>query len=128
MHVHSLSFPYAFRDSDAPEVTTSNSSSRIIALGEELHLQCVYVGVPAPSVFWFHNDVVLMDGIAGVSVSLGGSIISILIRAVEHLSGGIYMCRANNTVGIDQDFYSVSILGMYRVLYVLCTVYLSDKY
>ena len=96
---------------DAPEVTASNSSSLRIVLGEELHLQCSYVGVPAPIVLWFHGNIMLRDGVDGVSINTGDNVISILIGSVEHTSMGAYTCRANNTLGINQQSYSVMILG-----------------
>ena len=83
--------------------------------GEELHLQCNYVGVPAPSIEWFHNGVLLRNGVDGVSINTGDNISSILIVAVQHSDGGTYTCRANNNLGTDQLSYSVMILGKYQV-------------
>ena len=96
---------------DAPEVTASNSSSLGIVLGEELHLQCSYVGVPAPIAQWFRDGIILSDGVNGVSINTGDNVISILIGSVERTNMGTYTCRANNTLGVDQQSYSVMILG-----------------
>ena len=79
--------------------------------GEELRLQCSYVGVPSPSVQWFHDDTSLGDGVNGVCIDTGINITSILIHSVERTSGGNYTCRANNTLGTDQVSYSVRISG-----------------
>ena len=93
----------------------SNISTLNAILGEELQLQCGFVGVPAPSVVWFHNDLLLSDRIDDnidiVNNYLGDGLISILlIRSVETTNGGIYTCRANNTLGIDQESYSVRVV------------------
>ena len=65
-------------------------------LGGMLYLQCSYNGVPAPIVQWFHNNVLLMDGVNGFTVNTNHSITSILKDEVERTSGGTYTCRANN--------------------------------
>ena len=94
----------------------SNISTHNAILGEELQLQCGFVGVPAPSVVWVHNDLLLSDRIDDniidiVNNYLGDGLISILlIRSVETTNGGIYTCRANNTLGIDQESYSVRVV------------------
>ena len=80
-------------------------------LGEELRLQFNYVGVPAPSIQWFHNGVLLRNGVDGVSVNTDDNFSGILIHAVEPTDGGTYTCRANNSLGTDQESYSVAILG-----------------
>ena len=79
--------------------------------GEEFRLRCNYVGVPAPSIQWFHNGVLLRNGVDGVSINTGDNISSILIVAADHSDGGTYTCTANNSLGTDQESYSVVILG-----------------
>ena len=64
---------------------------------------------------WFHDDVLLSDGVDGISINMGDSFSSIVIGEVERMSGGNYTCRANNTVGTDQESYSVTILGKYKI-------------
>ena len=92
----------------------SNTSTHNAVLGEELQLHCGSVGVPAPSTVWFHNDLLLGDRIDDniiISNYLGDGIISILlIRSVESTNGGIYTCRANNTLGTDQESYTVRVV------------------
>ena len=97
---------------DAPEVTALNSSTHNVVLAEELRLQCSLVGVPAPSVFWFHNDEPLSDRVNGVIINnnLANDRISTMIRSGGRKSGGTYACRANNTLGTDQKSYTVRIV------------------
>ena len=90
--------------------TNSSTSAHNIILGEELYLECSYVGVPAPTVFWSHNDIELRDGVGDVIINLGYDTISIQIDAVEHTNGGNYTCRANNNLGTDEKSYSVRIV------------------
>jgi hypothetical protein len=89
-------------------------SHRII-LGEELRLGCRYVGVPEPTVqFYQDSSTLLMDGVGGVTIiggAPGDNEITLVISSVERTSGGTYTCRANNTVGMDEVQYSVTILG-----------------
>ena len=86
-----------------------------IILGEELRLGCGYVGVPGPTVQFFQNNsMLLMDGMDGVTIIGGGpgdNEITLVISSVGRMSGGMYTCRANNTVGMDEVVYSVTILG-----------------
>ena len=86
-----------------------------IILGEELRLGCGYVGVPGPTVQFFQNNSTLlmngMDGVTTIRGAPGDNEITLVISSVGRMSGGTYTCRANNTVGIDEVVYSVTILG-----------------
>ncbi len=96
---------------DAPEVIASNSSSRnIIILGEMLYLQCSFSGFPIPIVQWFHNNVLLMDGVNGTIINVNQNTTSIMIVEVDRTSGGTYTCRARNSIGTDQKSYSILIV------------------
>ena len=101
----------------APEVTAVNSTvmTHSIILGEELRLRCGYVGVPGPTVQFFQNNsILLMDGMDGVTIiggAPGDNEITLVISSVGQMSGGTYTCRANNTVGMGEVVYSVTILG-----------------
>ena len=61
---------------DAPEIIASNSSSHEIMIGEMLCLQCSYNGVPTPIIQWFHYDVLLMDGVNGITINTSHNITS----------------------------------------------------
>ena len=101
---------------DAPQVTITafnSSSPRLrIMLGEELHLECNYTGVPAPNIQWSHDGVLLKNGVdnASIFINTGVNFSRIVIVEVDHSDGGTYTCRANNSLGTDQESYSV-ILG-----------------
>ena len=86
-----------------------------IILGEELRLGCRYVGVPGPTIQLFQNNsILLMDGMDSVIIigrAPGDNEITLVISSVERMSRGTYTCRANNTVGMDEVIYSVTILG-----------------
>jgi hypothetical protein len=97
---------------DAPEIMASNSSSHNIILGEIMYLQCSYTGVPAPIVQWFHNDVLLMDGVNGTIINVNHNTTSIVKDEVDRTSGGTYTCRASNSVGTDQKSYSIILVSI----------------
>ena len=98
---------------DAPEVIASNLSSHKFLLGEIMYLQCSYNGIPAPIVQWFHNNVLLMDGVnAGIRINLNYNTTSILKDEVERTSGGTYTCRATSSVGTDQKSYSIILVSI----------------
>ena len=59
---------------------------------------------------WFHNEMLLSDGVEDTIINLGDDTISILIGVVKRTSGGTYTCRANNSLGTDQESYSVRIV------------------
>ncbi|MCG8625710.1 MAG: immunoglobulin domain-containing protein [Proteobacteria bacterium] len=85
-----------------------------IILGEELRLSCGYMGVPEPTVQFFQNSMLLMDGMNGVTIiggAPGDNEITLVISSVGRMSGGTYTCRANNSVGMDEVVYSVIIQG-----------------
>ena len=112
-----------------PEVTARNDTGiphRII-LREELRLGCGYVGVPGPTVQFFQNDsILLMDGMNGVTIiggAPGDNEITLVISSVGRMSGGTYTCRANNTVGMDEVVYSVTILGNLTSILVSVSVH-----
>lgn len=101
--------------SDAPVITPVNSSINYVLAGQELHLQCGYVGVPAPIIQWFQNKSLLTNGSGGVSITggaaAGDSYSSMVIARVDRMSGGTYTCQANNTLGSSEVNYTVHILS-----------------
>ena len=76
-----------------------------------MYLQCGYNGVPAPMIQWFHNNILLVDGVSGITINTNHNT-SILKDEVERTSGGIYTCRASNSVGIDQKSYSIILVSI----------------
>ena len=63
-----------------------------------------------------------MDSVDGVTISGGApgdNFISLVIGTVQRTSGGTYTCRANNSVGMDQEQYSVTILGKVNYFHYL---------
>ena len=100
--------------SDAPVITPVNSSMNYVYTGQKLHLQCAYIGVPAPTIQWFHNSSLLSNGSGGISITggeAGDDSSSIMIARVDGMSGGTYTCQANNTLGLSEINYTVHILS-----------------
>ena len=79
-----------------------------------MYLQCYssYNGVPAPVVQWFHNNILLMDGVNGITINMNHNTTSILKDEVERTSGGTYTCRASNSIGTDQKSYSIILVSI----------------
>ena len=104
--------------SDAPEIAPINTSlNNIVYTGQELHLQCGYVGVPAPTIQWFHNNSLLTSGSGGVSITggeAGDNSSSIVVARVDQSSGGIYTCLANNPLGSSMVNYTIHVLSKYN--------------
>ena len=99
---------------DAPEITPINSTLNSFSPGQVLHLQCGYAGVPVPSIWWFHNNSLLANGSGGVSITggaAGDNYTGIVIAGVGQMSGGVYTCWANNTLGSAAVNYTVQILS-----------------
>ena len=69
----------------------------------------------------------LRDGVDGVSINTNENVISMLIGSVDRTSMGMYTCRANNTVGVDQQSHSVTILSKSVIAILLYTVILLEK-
>jgi hypothetical protein len=92
-----------------------NSSTTYVYPGQELRLQCGYIGVPAPTIQWYHNNSLLINGSGGVSITGGGGTSddrsSAVIARVDQTSGGVYTCQANNSLGLSEVNYTVNILG-----------------
>ena len=64
-----------------------------------MYLRCGYNGVPAPVVQWFHNNILLMDRLNGITINTNHNTTSILKDEVERTSGGTYTCRGVYTIG-----------------------------
>ena len=101
---------------DAPEVTAISDTTQPhrIILGQELRLSCSYDGVPNPNVAWFQDGAMLMNGVNGVTITGGGpsdNEINLVISSVARDSGGTYTCRASNLLGMDEEQFTVVILG-----------------
>ena len=100
--------------SDAPENTPINTSLNYVYTGQELRLHCGYAGVPAPTIQWFYNNSLLTNGSGGVSITggaTGDNHSSVVIARVDQTSGGIYTCRANNTLGSSMVNYTIHVLS-----------------
>ena len=96
-----------------------------IIVGEELRFRCSYVGVPVPTVVWLQDDAMLANGVGGVVITGGApgdNEITLVISAVEPTNRGMYTCRANNTLGMDEEQYSVIVQGTYITTSVLVSI------
>ena len=96
-----------------------------IIVGEELRLRCGYVGVPVPTVIWLQDGAMLTNGEGGVVITGGApgdNETTLVISAVEPTNRGTYTCQANNTVGMDEEQYSVIVQGMYITTSVLVSI------
>ena len=96
-----------------------------IIMGQELRFRCSYVGVPVPTVVWLQDGVMLTNGVGGVVITGGApgdNEITLVISAVEPTNRGMYTCRANNTLGMDEEQYSVIVQGTYITTSVLVSI------
>ena len=96
---------FSFLHRYGPEVTPANSSTHFIALGKKLRLQCGYAGVPAPTVQWFHDSILLTSGSDGVIIIDGN--IGYTFNSFYHADEGTYTCRVNTSLGSALNFILV---------------------
>lgn len=96
---------------DAPEIISTNSSTHIVTLGQELRLHCGYAGVPAPTIQWFLNSTELTSESREFNGSVidGGNFTYVEINSLSHGNEGTYMCRATNSLGSDVGSYTVTL-------------------
>ena len=83
-------------------------SSRTVTQGEDVMLECIAVGHPAPYIRWSRHGEELKDGWDGVSISRLGSL---MLSNVLYQQRGEYMCTANNSLGTDSVVMPLNVNG-----------------
>ena len=76
-----------------------------------------------------------MDGLGGVSITRGGNDhSSAIIASVDPTSGGIYMCKAINSLGSSEVNYIVHVLGKFfsytltKIMYSVIIIILVQEW
>lgn len=99
---------------DTPGITSNdNPGPKMVFVTGTFSLTCTYDAVPPPTVTWFQNGNMLMNGVNGAIINpMPNTRESGLIRSgLNAGSGGTYTCRATNVVGIANDSTQVVIQG-----------------
>ncbi|XP_031157779.1 myosin binding protein Hb isoform X5 [Sander lucioperca] len=89
---------YKERDyTEAPKFTTS-LSDRAATVGYSTKLLCSVRGFPKPKVIWMKNQMIIGDDPKYRQVCVQG-ICTLEIRKPGNFDGGVYSCKAKNTLG-----------------------------
>ncbi|GLH01974.1 Obscurin, partial [Gryllus bimaculatus] len=75
------------------------------ALGEKVTLDCQVYGSPPPQVYWQKDGIDLNDG-TDIQIGKDGTL---TILNITSESGGVYICDAENDVGISQKLFYFSV-------------------
>ena len=86
-------------------------SSVYVHDGYSVTIDCTTVsGTPPITITWVHNETLIAEDVN-----------SITINASDAINGEIITCRANNSVGFDEEGTTIYVLGntihMYKMLY-----------
>ncbi len=102
-----MSYPPA----DLPDIASNNSASNMFFVTGTIALSCIYDSVPVSAITWFHDGLLLNNGIDGAIINFADGV-SILMRSqLTSTSGGTYACNATNTVGSASASVEVIIQG-----------------
>ncbi|XP_072308239.1 myosin binding protein Hb isoform X3 [Eucyclogobius newberryi] len=89
---------YKERDfTEAPKFTT-NLSDRAATIGYSTKLLCSVRGSPKPKIQWLKNQMIIGDDPRYRQICVQG-ICSLEIRKPGNFDGGVYTCKAKNTLG-----------------------------
>ena len=103
----SLSFFFSLSLSDIPVITHS-SSSVFSLVGETVILQCMFNGLPRPTLVWRYKDQVISGNSSNHSITNDGTL---LISGVGLADAGQYYCSVSNGLGSDNIVTSLHVQG-----------------
>ncbi|XP_065888354.1 cell adhesion molecule DSCAM-like isoform X3 [Dysidea avara] len=80
--------------------TSTTPTTMTVSQGVDHMIQCMYGGLPAPTITWALNGVMLNDGVDRVTIATPGTGTSTLtITMVTSANSGMYTCTATNLLG-----------------------------
>ena len=91
-------------------------------LGQQLNVWLTISGHPSPKVAWAYNEKdLLKDKEVNLTSSGGKHLMSITKAASKHR--GVYKIKAVNAEGQNVKEISVTVLGMFLVIYMYTSIY-----
>ena len=66
-------------------------------------IQCVFEGLPIPTVVWSHDGNVLTDGCNDITIATSNSSSTLTITTVTSNDSGNYTCEVFNLLGSDME-------------------------
>lgn len=79
-------------------------------------LECEVKGEPSPEVKWYRDGAEILEESGRTSIYNRGSLCRLLIREVEEIDSGRYMCEATNKAGRASTFCRLSVVSDPKVL------------
>ncbi|XP_076088993.1 uncharacterized protein LOC143059386 [Mytilus galloprovincialis] len=90
-----------------PEFLKSPSNVEVIE-GDIIHVECQITGDPSPQIVWFKNGELFYPE-ERVEILQESTKCQLIIQHTEPEDAGIYMCRASNSVGVNQVQFTVCV-------------------
>lgn len=92
----------------SPTITLNpNESELSVTEGDELRLECLVEGLPAPTIEWEDSQQVKLESEINQISDNGRQQVTIQKYNVRRSDEGIYVCSASNVAGSDQKFITV---------------------
>ena len=64
-------------------------------------IQCVFEGLPIPTVVWSRDDKRLIDGSDNVTIAISDTLSSLIVTMATANDSGNYTCMVSNLLGSD---------------------------
>ncbi|XP_052080681.1 uncharacterized protein MAL13P1.304-like [Mytilus californianus] len=90
-----------------PEFLKTPSNVEVIE-GDIIHVECQITGDPSPQIVWFKNGELFYPE-ERVEILQDSTRCQLIIQQTEPDDAGIYMCRASNSVGVNQVQFTVCV-------------------
>jgi len=74
-------------------------------------MTCDVSGAPPPAITWTQDGVRVSAAGRGWSLTKGGRVLQLGSARLE--DAGVYVCSAENVVGVDRRLFRLSVLGRY---------------
>ena len=86
---------------DPPTILSLSPADSTVAVNIDHMIQCVFEGLPIPTVVWSHDGNVLTNGSNDITIATRNSSSTLTITTVTSNDSGSYTCMISNLLGSD---------------------------
>ena len=88
---------------DPPTISSLSPTDGRAPVNTHHIIQCVFEGLPIPTVVWSHDETVLTDGSNGTTIATSDTSSLLTITMVTADDSGSYTCMVSNLLGSDME-------------------------
>ena len=105
---------------DPPTILSLSPADSTVAVNIDHMIQCVFEGLPIPTVVWSHDGNVLTNGSNNITIATDNTSSTLTILTVTADNSGSYICMISNSLGSATASSLLQVQGVceyVRILY-----------